>query len=177
GKTLDIATVEETEIEKIFVKPDTIEPLEETIEAIKMADIVIIGPGSLYTSVIPNLLVNRVEYAIKENRGRKFYIGNIMTQPGETDGYTQADHIRAIERHQKNKDRRLFEFCILNSGKLPEPVAKEYRRYHSQKVEIGEKLNDYTYVTDDFIILEDGRIRHDADLLARRIFETYVNCK
>lgn len=172
-----IVREDQTKIEKIYLKPNIIEPLEETIEAIKMADIVIIGPGSLYTSVIPNLLVNRVEYAIKENRGRKFYIGNIMTQPGETDGYTQADHIKAIEAHQKNKDRRLFEFCVLNSGKLPEPVAKEYCRYHSQKVEIGERLADYTYVTDDFIVLEDGRIRHDADLLARRIFETYVNSK
>ncbi|WP_195270115.1 gluconeogenesis factor YvcK family protein [Eubacterium sp. 1001713B170207_170306_E7] len=164
-------------IKKIFLKPDKIEPLEETLEAIKVADIVIIGPGSLYTSVIPNLLVGGIESAIKENRGRKFYVGNIMTQPGETDGYTQYDHVRAIEAHQKIKERRLFQYCVFNSGDLPDYVARQYEKYNSEKVAIGEMLPEYQYVTDDFIIVENGRIRHDADLLARRIFEAYVNSK
>lgn len=162
-------------IRKIRLEPEQITPLEETIEAIKAADIVIIGPGSLYTSVIPNLLIPGIEQAILDNRGRKFYVGNIMTQPGETDGYTHADHIRAIEAHQHFKNRRLFEYVVLNDGALPENDRVTYEKYSACRVEMGENLTDYTYITDDFIISEGGRIRHDADLLARRIFETYVH--
>ena len=162
-------------IRKIRLEPEQITPLEETIEAIKAADIVIIGPGSLYTSVIPNLLIPGIEQAILDNRGRKFYVGNIMTQPGETDGYTHADHIHAIEDHQHFKNRHLFEYIVLNDGMLAENDRMTYEKYSACRVEMGENLSDYTYITDDFIISEGGRIRHDADLLARRIFETYVH--
>ncbi|MEG0496318.1 MAG: 2-phospho-L-lactate transferase CofD family protein, partial [Eubacterium sp.] len=164
----------ECKIKEIFLKTGRIEPLPETVEAIKSADIIIIGPGSLYTSVIPNLLVNGIERAVEDNRGRKFYIGNIMTQPGETDTYTQREHIQTLELHQKNKDRKLFNYAVVNNGDLPTNISGKYKKFKAKKVEIGERLEDYEYIEDDFIMVEDGRIRHDADLLARRIFEIYV---
>lgn len=162
-------------ISRVWLSPEGIRPLEETIEAIKAADIIIVGPGSLYTSVIPNLLVNGIEQAILDNRGRKFYVGNIMTQPGETDGYTHADHIRAIEKHLRYKKRRLFDYVVLNDGDLPQGVMETYEKYNARKVEMGEHLERYQYLTGDFTMIEQNRIRHDADLLARCIFEAYVN--
>ncbi|MEG0377240.1 MAG: YvcK family protein, partial [Eubacterium sp.] len=140
-------------IKQIFLKPKDIKPLDETIEAIKCADIVIIGPGSLYTSIIPNLLVEGIEHAICDNRGRKFYIGNIMTQPGETDDFTQADHIRAIEHHMSS-DRKLFHYAVLNSGQLPDNISGKYKKYKARRVEIGEMIPGYEYIYDDFIMTE-----------------------
>lgn len=170
----EAARREDSHIKYIYLKSAGIKPLEETLEAIKEADIIIIGPGSIYTSVIPNLLVTGIEQAIEDNRGKKFYIGNIMTQPGESGGMTQADHIRAIERHQQRQDRRLFHYAVLNNGELSPEVSANYKKYGALKVPLGDLDPRYDYILDDFIIVEDGRVRHDADLLARRIFETYV---
>lgn len=161
-------------IKTIYLKSGKIRPLEETLEAIKEADIIIIGPGSIYTSVIPNLLVEGIEQAIEDNRGKKFYIGNIMTQPGESTGMTHADHIRALENHQQREDRKLFHYAVLNNGVLPKSVSETYQKYGSTKVEMGELDDKYEYIMDDFILTQNGKVRHDADLLARRIFETYV---
>ena len=174
SKIPTFAIQEDSAIRHIYLKKPGLRPLEETLEAIKEADIIIIGPGSIYTSVIPNLLVEGIEEAIEDNRGKKFYIGNIMTQPGESTGMTEADHIRAIEAHQKRRGKRLFHYAVLNNGVLPENVADNYKKYGAESVPLGDLDPRYAYILDNFIIVEEGRVRHDADLLARRIFETYV---
>jgi len=153
---------------------DQVEALPETLDAIKEADIIIFGPGSLYTSLIPHLLVGGVEETILQSRARKFYIGNIMTQPGETIGYTQGDHIRAIEAHQKDHKHRLFDYVVVNESDLGSQVVTRYKKFGSAPVAIGERLPDYRYICDDFAVQDLGRVRHDADLLAKRIFGNYM---
>jgi uncharacterized cofD-like protein len=165
---------ENSPISKIFLQPDNITPLPETIEAIQNADLIIIGPGSLYTSVIPNLLVNDIARTIFDSRGKRFYIGNIMTQLGETSGYTQEDHIRAIEAHLDPKEGHLFDYVVCNNGDLPKSVKEKYEKCNATSVKLGKKIKGYDYIEDNFVAMENGWVRHDTNLLARRIFETYV---
>ena len=88
-----------TKINRILINPTNCRPAPGVIEAIKNADCIVIGPGSLYTNVIPNLLVNGVTKAIKESVAIKVYISNIMTEPGQTDNYSVSDHLNAIIDH------------------------------------------------------------------------------
>lgn len=161
-------------IAQIFLKPNDIKPLPETIEAIRNADMIIIGPGSLYTSVIPNLLVKDVARAIYDSRAKRFYICNIMTQPGETGNYTQEDHIRTIEDHLDQAEGRLFDYVVANTGNLPKSIEQKYNKCDAAVVELENHLEGYEYILDDYVIMENGYVRHDADLLARRIFDTYI---
>lgn len=161
-------------ISQMFLKQDDTKPLPETIEAIKNADMIVLGPGSLYTSVIPNLLVKDVARAIFDSRARRFYICNIMTQPGETDGYTQEDHIRAIEEHLDQAEGRIFDYVVANIGNLPKSIEEKYQKCESTVVETKSPIEQYEYILDDYVVMENGFVRHDADLLARRIFETYI---
>ena len=161
-------------IDQMFLKPADIEALPETIEAIKMADIIVLGPGSLYTSVIPNLLINDVARAIFDSRAKRFYIGNIMTEPGETTGYSQEDHIRAIEKHLDQEEGHLFDYVVINEGFLPKSIEEKYNKYNATVVPLGTPVKGYEYIKDDFVSMENGTVRHDAQLLARRIFEIYM---
>ncbi|MGN0193943.1 MAG: uridine diphosphate-N-acetylglucosamine-binding protein YvcK [Pseudoramibacter sp.] len=163
-----------THIKRISLKTPA-KALPETLDAIKAADIIIMGPGSLYTSVIPHLLVDGIEETIKTSGAKKFYVGNIMMQPGETIGYTQADHIRALEAHQKIKNKGpLFDYAVVNDGALSKDMLKRYASIGSKPVQIGEELYPYHYIKDHFVIQKNKRVRHDADLLAKRIFEVYM---
>ncbi|KAF5090557.1 Gluconeogenesis factor [anaerobic digester metagenome] len=168
------ALEQKSPITQIFLKQEDTYPLPETIEAIRNADMIVIGPGSLYTSVIPNLLIRDVARAIFDSRAKRFYICNIMTQPGETDGYTQEDHIRAIEAHLDQAEGRLFDYVVANTGNLPKSIEEKYQKCAANVVEIISPLEQYEYILDDYVIMENGFVRHDADLLARRIFETYI---
>ena len=124
--------------------------------------------------MIPNLLVKDVARAIFDSRAKRFYIGNIMTQPGETDGYSLEDHIRAIEAHLDPSEGRLFDYVVANTGSLPPSIAEKYRKCQADSVDTGPPLSHYHYLRDDYVVMEKGFVRHDADLLARRIFETYL---
>lgn len=149
--------------------------LPETLDAIKAADIIIMGPGSLYTSLIPHLLVDGIEETILASTAKKFYVGNIMMQPGETTGYTQADHLRAIEHQRRSGGQRaLFDYVIANNGALDKTLAERYRKIGSRQVLVGEQLSPYEYICDNFVIQKDRKVRHDADRLAKQIFEIYM---
>lgn len=164
----------QSSIAQIFLKPNDIKPLPETIEAICDADLIILGPGSLYTSVIPNLLVKDIARAIFDSRAKRFYICNIMTQPGETSNYTQEDHIRAIEAHLDQAEGKLFDYVVANTGNLPKSIEEKYKKCDASIVPMEKHIEGYDYLLDDYVVMENGFVRHDADLLARRIFETYV---
>jgi len=161
-------------IVQLFLKNQSTRPLPETIEAIRNADLIIIGPGSLYTSIIPNLLIKDVARTIFDSRAKRFYIGNIMTQPGETSGYTQEEHIRAIEAHLDQDEGHLFDYVVANKGTLPRSIEEKYNKYDANMVEMGNAIDGYEYILDDYVTMENGYVRHDADLLAKRIFETYI---
>ncbi len=149
--------------------------LPETLDAIKAADIIIMGPGSLYASISPHLLVDGIEETILASTAKKFYVGNIMMQPGETLGYTQADHLLAIEHQQRHGGQgALFDYVIANDGVLDKAMAVRYRKIGSRQVLVGEHLPAYEYICDNFVIQKDRKVRHDADRLAKQIFEIYM---
>jgi uncharacterized cofD-like protein len=115
-------------IKKISLKPGLCRPLQETLEAIAAADLICLGPGSLFTSVIPNLLVTGIPPAIQASRALKAYFMNLMWQPGETMNFTAFDHVEAIQRHAQN---RVLDCVVLNTRPIP-PAMR--RRYAAQKV-------------------------------------------
>ena len=111
-----------TKINRITISPSNCKPAPGVVEAIKEADCIVIGPGSLYTNVIPNLLINGINKAIKESSAIKVYISNIMTEPGQTDNYSVADHINAILSHCGTG---IVDYCIYDTGEIvPEYIKK-----------------------------------------------------
>ena len=112
-----------TKINRILISPSNCRPAPGVVEAIKNADCIVIGPGSLYTNVIPNLLVNGVTKALKESTAIKVYISNIMTEPGQTDNYSVADHLNAIIEHCGNG---IVDYCIYDTGEIIPEFIKKY---------------------------------------------------
>ena len=110
-------------IKRVFLEPDHVEPLPEAVEAIRQADAILIGPGSLYTSILPNLLVPKLAEAVVETDAVKMFICNVMTQPGETDNYTVSDHLKAVQEHIGHQ---LFDYVIVNNGDIPLQVQNKY---------------------------------------------------
>lgn len=115
-------------IKKVYLTPKTSRPTNEVIDAIQKADVVILGPGSLYTSVIPNLLIKGIYQEITRSRAMKIYICNVMTQKGETDGYKASDHLKAIINHTAPK---IVDYCIVNTSKVPSNMLEKYKEKDS----------------------------------------------
>ena len=115
SKIPEIVSEKITKINRILINPTNCRPAPGVIEAIKNADCIVIGPGSLYTNVIPNLLVNGVTKAIKESVAIKVYISNIMTEPGQTDNYSVSDHLNAIIDHC---GKGIIDYCIYDTGEI-----------------------------------------------------------
>ena len=118
-------------IQRLYIVPGDCRPLPETLTAIRQADLITIGPGSLYTSLIPNLLVHGIPEQIARSRALKVYIANLMTQPGETRRYTASDHLKALHEHA---GRRLFDRVILNTGAFSAQMRKRYAAERAEPV-------------------------------------------
>lgn len=114
---------EDCRIRQVRLIPSRPKALPEAVSAIADADMIVLGPGSLYTSIIPNLLVDGIVKAIRESDALKVYVCNVMTQEGETEGYTVSDHIAAIFAHSA---QGLFRLCLTNSSPIPKAVAARY---------------------------------------------------
>ncbi len=110
-------------IKHIMLHPSSVKPLDETLKAIETADCIVLGPGSVYTSIVPNLLVQGVVEAISASDAEKIYVCNVMTQPGETDGYTAADHVRAVAKHA---ERRVFNYVLVNQERPGKALLDKY---------------------------------------------------
>lgn len=157
-------------IKRVFIQPDDCRPPAAALEAIANADAVIIGPGSIYTSILPNLLVRELVEAVRNTRAPVFYVSNIMTQPGETEGYTTADHLQAIIDHC---GAGLIDTVIAHSG----PISRLARRRYSEKgakpvlinrpavARMGIKL------CQSWLVDETHLVRHHPDRLAKIIME------
>jgi uncharacterized cofD-like protein len=160
-------------IRRVYLSPRKVKPLPEVLEAIAAADLVIMGPGSLYTSVIPNLLVCGVAEAIEKSSATRIYISNLMTQPGETRDYTLADHVRAIHRHA---GRKLIDWVVVNNGPIAPEVARRYRTHGSEPVlaDISQLQRLGLRCVFDALIETHGVIRHDPKRLARLLLEEFV---
>lgn len=161
-------------IRRVRLVPRNVRPLPETLRAIHEADLILLGPGSLYTSLIPNLLVHGIALGIAKSRAERIYIANLMTQPGETDGYSVADHVRAIYEHT---GKRLFDAVVINHTP---PQAKLLRRYHAEGAEPVEhseqelRLLGLRQVSAN--LLQRGRVvRHDQQRLAKLILDYYAS--
>lgn len=164
-------------IDYIYIEPENAKPLEEAIKAIEEAEAIIFGPGSLYTSVIPNLLVKDIANEVKESGALKIYISNIMTQPGETDGFSVADHVKSIYNHIHGE---VLDYVIVNSGRIDADLEERYKAEGSELVKVDEnmlKKMDISIIEGDFIKIHNGYIRHDADKLASILVETIMEKK
>lgn len=144
---------------------------EEVIEKIKTADLIVFSPGSLYTSIIPHLLSEDVLKALTETKAPLMYVANLVTQPGETDGYYVSDHIRILNEYLKN---RKIDYCVANNAVIDEDVLLNYVTKENKKpVPLdNEKLEELgvSVIEGDIFSIESGKVRHDALKTAYMIF-------
>ena len=160
-------------IERITMLPADAQPLPEAVQAIQAAEVIVLGPGSLYTSIIPNLLFPQIVAAIRKNPAAKIYVSNIMTQPAETLGYTVADHVRAILQHAgQSSSLGLIDHCITNNAWIEDRLIQKYQLESAVPVltDTGElsRMNVKVFEA-PLSIVSNGVIRHDHTLLARLI--------
>ena len=158
-----------TKINRITVSPSNCRPAPGVVEAIKNADCIVIGPGSLYTNVIPNLLINGVAKAIKESTAIKVYVCNIMTEPGQTDNYSVSNHINAIIEHCGTG---IIDYCIYDTGEIIPEFIKRYNFEGQDLVEQDvDKVKGIKFLQRNLSMIKDELIRHDPSLVAASIIE------
>ena len=160
-------------IRRVRLVPRRVRPVPEVLQAIGAADLILVGPGSLYTSIIPNLLVEQVTEAILHARATCVYIANLMTQPGETEDYSVADHVRAIYEHTR---QGLFDFVVINRTRVTPRLLRRYGAQGAEPVEPSlEELQrmGLRYVTAD-LLHQDGVIRHDQSRLTNLLLNEFV---
>jgi len=157
-------------IRRVFLVPGDVAPHEEALEAIRRADAIILGPGSLYTSIIPNLLVGGIGDAIRKARATKIYVCNVMTQPGETDGYGAYDHVKAIEDHV---GPGLIQYVIVNGAGVSPAAAARYKTEGAYPVDPEpEKLERAGLIPIVEELIDDSNyVRHDTEKLAQVLIE------
>ncbi len=167
-------------IVELSCEPSVCRPSNEVLDAIHNADLIILGPGSLYTSIIPNLLVEGISDAIQNSKAKKVYICNIMTQPGETDNYSVSDHINAIFKHMQKSsmdpicNAKPFVDAVLINNQLPNNLAKKYEEKDSLPVEVD--VNEIKKLGVEIVaskLIEDnkhGFVRHSPSRLAKSIY-------
>lgn len=158
-----------TKINRILLSPSNCRPAPGVVDAIKNADCIIIGPGSLYTNVIPNLLVGGVAKAIKESPAIKVYVSNIMTEPGQTDNYSVSDHLNAIIDHCGSG---IVDYCIYDTGEIIPEFIKKYNIEGQDLVEQDiEKVKGIKFLQRNLSMIANDHIRHDPTLVASSIIE------
>jgi len=158
-------------IRRIQIFPESCDPLPETLEAISKADIITLGPGSLYTSLLPNLLVNGIPQAIRNSSALCIYLGNIMTQSGETAGFEASDHLKAIVEHCGELP---FDNFLGNLRPISDLQTKNYLKEEAVQIknDIDEiKTLGVRVLLKDLLSEESDKVRHDPMKLARAIFE------
>lgn len=171
-KIAEIVGKKNSKISRIYITPTNCRPAPGVIEAIQEADAIIIGPGKLYTNIIPNLLVKGVTKAIKESKGFKVYISNIMTDPGQTDDFKLSDHLKAINDHTGGIG--IIDYCIYDTGEI---VPEFIRRYNKEGADLVEqdvsKAKEFgiNLIKRDLATSDGEFIRHNPDAIASSIIE------
>ena len=165
-------------IDHVYITPSRVKANEDVLKAIENADYIVMGPGSLYTSIIPNLVISQVSEKIRESAAKKIYISNVMTQHGETDNFKVSDHIEAINKHV---GENIFDIVIANSRVFDEDVLARYRKEKQEAVEI-----DYEKIAElgiklienyDVGIVENNTIRHNAEKVSELIYNYIIDDK
>lgn len=171
NKIPEVINDKTSKISRIFITPSNCKPAPGVIEAIMEADAIVIGPGSLYTNVIPNLLVKGVAKAIKESKAFKIYVSNLMTEPGQTDNYSLSEHITAINEHV---GKGIIEYCMYDTGEI---IPEYVRRYNMKGSEVVEQDVSKAKVEGVYLIqrklshIKNGHIRHNPDAIAASIIQ------
>ena len=159
-------------IKQLFLDPPDVQPLPQTLEAMARADLITVGPGSLFTSLIPNLLVPGIAQAMVNSAAVKVYVCNLMTQANESLGLTAADHIRALNRHAQVK--RIFDFALINRTPAPPALKAKYALEGANQIvadlEAIEELGVIPVLGD--YLDEEGQVaRHLTDRIATDLME------
>lgn len=160
-----------TKISRMYLSPSNCKPANGVLEAIKEADAIIIGPGSLYTNVIPNLLVKNVAKTIKESKAIKIYVNNIMTEPGQTDNYSISEHLQAIMEHA---GEGIIDYCIYDTGEI---IPEFVRKYNMEGQDLVEqdvqkcKNQGIKMLQRNLSCIVDGNIRHNPKEVAEAVIE------
>ena len=162
-------TASRSSIESLHLEPEQCLPLPETLAAIRTADVITVGPGSLYTSILPNLLVAKVAQVIGNSAATKIFICNLMTQPGETDGYSARQHLETVKRYAPEIH---FDYVVVNNRHIDEDQAERYRAEGAFQIGLDDDALDNSVAGDTEIIsadlLEHGeKVRHDSERLAQ----------
>ena len=165
-------------IDHVYITPSRVKPNEDVLKAIEEADYIIMGPGSLYTSIIPNLVISKVSEKIRESNAKKIYVCNVMTQHGETDNYTVSDHIVAINKHV---EENIFDLVIANSREFDDSILSKYHKEKQEPVKIDqdkiEELGIKLIKNHDVGIVDNNTIRHNADKVSELIYDYIIDDK
>ncbi len=160
-------------ITRVALIPESPPALKESIQAIEEAELIVLGPGSLYTSIIPNLLTDGIAQAIESSKAMKIYVLNVTTEDGETESYTASDHVRALFAHSGKK---LFDYCLANITPLPQDVELRYQKQGACQTLVDmeelEKLGVKT-VLRPMLDCSEGLARHNPKRLAAEIMNLY----
>ena len=165
-------TASSSAIRSLRLEPEQCLPLPEALAAIRIADVITVGPGSLYTSILPNLLVARVAQAIGDAKATKIFICNLMTQPGETDGYTARQHLEVVKRYAPEIH---FDFVIVNNRPVSEEQRRRYAAEGANQIGLNEDainqvINGDTEVVRADLLARGEKARHDSESLAGVVF-------
>lgn len=155
-------------IHRVQLHPKKVQAVESAIEAIMTAEAIVLGPGSLYTSIMPNLLIGGIADALKRTKAVKIYICNVLTQPGETDNFTVSEHVRAIFEHV---GKGVIDYVLVNSAQLPAHIAKSCAEVNSYPVKFDErelKALGVGYLCADIVSWEDN-VHHDPAKLTQNV--------
>jgi len=159
-------------IRRLRLEPEQCIPLPQALKAIRVADIITVGPGSLYTSILPNLLVAQVARVIGESSATKIFVSNLMTQPGETDGYTAREHLETVRKYAPEIH---FDFVVVNERRINDEQAQRYAAEGAYQIGIDEEIDDALDRSTEIMhadLLEDGeKVRHDSNRLAQVVLK------
>ncbi len=170
-----------SKIDRIWLEPSDAKTSEHVVQRVLEADAIVLGPGSLYTSVVPNLLIDDVVSAINNRKGKVFYLANLMTQPGETDGFSVKDHLEALYSQTRLGH---VDYVVVNSGHMDPAHLKRYETESAKPVHFGEADRQYctqkriAVMEGDYVEVVKGYVRHDAvaisKAIARQVEKIYV---
>ena len=168
---------QKSKIKNLKIDPERAKPLMDALIAIKEADAIVMGPGSLYTSIIPNLLVEDIVDSINKSDAIKIYISNVMTQPGETDDFNVSDHIKTL---MKYSGKNSIQYVIANNGVIPQEIEERYLSEGSKLVELDyDNIKDLgvKVVETDLVKITKGYVKHDSEYLAQVLMTTVLDKK
>lgn len=172
NELLSNSNVKRLPIEKVFLVPERCSPAPNVIKSVKEADLIIIGPGSLYTGILPILLIKEIADEIKKSKATKIFVSNIMTEPGQTDGYSLSDHINALHEHA---GKGIIDYCVASDSDIMPEYIRMYNQNNSDVIDIDKARIKNTgvklVVKDMSVVGEKGKIRHDSVKLAKAIID------